>query len=149
VEGPARPAPDEDPQRPATHEDLRALRRWLLVAGAWAVAASAIALVALLNDDDEPRRDPRAGSAAVERSLETRIETLERAVEDAPTRDDVSQLGRRSEQAASDASEASASAREAEDAQKEQTERIEDLEQRLDDLERQGDGGGDFPPPDR
>ena len=40
------------PPKPATAEDLRGLRRWLLVAGVWAVAATAIAVIALVKAND-------------------------------------------------------------------------------------------------
>ncbi len=48
--------PGDQDREPATRGDLRALRRWVLVAGVWAVAATAVAIIALLdtsNDDAE------------------------------------------------------------------------------------------------
>ena len=54
--GPAERPPD-DPDRAATRAELRSLRRWLVVAAVWAVAATVIAVLAFLtaNDNDAKR----------------------------------------------------------------------------------------------
>ena len=58
---------------PVTQDDLRTLRRWIVVAGVWAVAATVVALIALLDDsgraaerraNETGRRSPRASSAS-------------------------------------------------------------------------------------
>jgi hypothetical protein len=54
--------PEESGDQPATRDELRMLRRWVVVAGVWAVAATVVALVALLDD---------SGRAAERRSNET------------------------------------------------------------------------------
>ena len=48
-------------ERPATLADIRSLRRWLAVAAVWAVAATALGVIALLkaNEDDSARPAPR------------------------------------------------------------------------------------------
>lgn len=57
------PAPPTAPDgEPVTRDELRLLRRWVVVAGVWAVAATIVALVALLDD---------SGRAAERRSNET------------------------------------------------------------------------------
>ena len=84
------PAPGEPPpDAPATVEEVRDLRRWLWVAGLWAVAASVIALIALFTDDpSSPRErrgsggDGRASSARVEQ-LSDRVDGLEQRVREA------------------------------------------------------------------
>jgi peptidoglycan hydrolase CwlO-like protein len=77
--------------------DVRNLKRWLAVAGVWAVAASAIAIIALLKaNDNEPKNTPNAvtGSqlAGVQRDLDQRIDDVEKQIKDMPTSDDVSKL---------------------------------------------------------
>ena len=51
-----------DPEGSVTRDDLKALRRWVLVAGIWAVAATAVALIALL-DSSNGDAEQRAGDA--------------------------------------------------------------------------------------
>jgi septal ring factor EnvC (AmiA/AmiB activator) len=92
---------DED-ARPATVADVRALRRWLLVAGAWAVAATAIAVIALLaanRDDgaDEDRRSARTASqvSRLETDLNDRIDELEQRIDELPASEDLSDLDNR------------------------------------------------------
>lgn len=94
------PAPAyEDDARPATLGELRTLRRWLVVAGVWAVAASAIAIIALLESTKEEPIGPRGVSAsqlgAVQRQLDQRIDRLESRLDGLPTTRDVAKLDRR------------------------------------------------------
>jgi septal ring factor EnvC (AmiA/AmiB activator) len=90
-----------DPEtEPATVGEVRSLRRWLLVTGVWAVAATAIAVIALVaaNDDSEDRAANRqtAGELArVQRQLNDRVDDLESRLEDAPSADDVRALDER------------------------------------------------------
>ena len=80
-------------------EDLRSLRRWVVVAGVWAVAATAIALIALLDTSDGDAREQAdratARAATTERTLDRRIDALERRLEDLPRSEDVSELQER------------------------------------------------------
>src|SRR3954468_3385142 len=46
---PYRPEETLPPDAPATIEDVRRVRRWVWVAGIWAVAATVIAIIALLS----------------------------------------------------------------------------------------------------
>jgi hypothetical protein len=86
---------------PALVGDVRNLRRWLVVAGVWAVAASAIAIIALLkaNQNDQPKTPPSAVTASqlsgVQRGLDQRIKALEKQLEQAPSSTDVSKLDSR------------------------------------------------------
>ena len=137
--------PDPDAQ-PATKGDVRDLRRWLIVAGVWAVAASAIAIVALVSDDegsnsDQPSGDDSAAIARVQRTLDKRIDDLESSIEDLPSSDDVSKL----ESSLSDVEkQSSASATDASAAR----EAVSELESRVEDLENaqpQGSGGTTTP----
>lgn len=135
---PVDPALDDD-LRPATFGELRSLRRWLAVAGVWAVAASAIAIIALLEaGNDEPARDPGAvrGSqlAEVQRDLDGRIDRLEERVEGLPDSSDVSKLEARLKKLEDGASGTRDSVSEAND-------RIDELEQRVEEAEQQQDSG--------
>jgi TolA-binding protein len=88
-------APYVEDDRPATLGELKSTRRWLAVAAVWAVAATALAVVALLeaNEEDEGARTQAAGEIErVERSLNERIDELESRLDELPSSDDVSNL---------------------------------------------------------
>ncbi|MBD0280708.1 MAG: DUF2730 family protein [Thermoleophilaceae bacterium] len=112
---------------PATVEDVRSLRRWLVVTGVWALAATAIAVIALViaNRIDEEKLSARSGNQirAAQRSLEDRIDDLEARVAKLPTSDDVSDLDNRLRQVETRTATAS--------------DRLEGLSGRLDGIEQQ------------
>ena len=88
-------APYVEDERPATLADIRSLRRWLAVAAVWAVAATALGVIALLeaNKDDDADQTRAAGELGrVQRQLNSRIDDLESRMDDLPTSDDVSNL---------------------------------------------------------
>jgi TolA-binding protein len=88
-------APDVEDERPATLADIRSLRRWLAVAAVWAVAATALGVIALLeaNKDDTADQTRAAGELGrVQKQLNARIDDLESRIEELPTSDDVSKL---------------------------------------------------------
>ena len=88
-------APYVEDERPATLADIRSLRRWLAVAGIWAVAATALGVIALLeaNKDDSADQTKAAGELGrVQQQLNSRIDDLESRIDDLPTSDDVSKL---------------------------------------------------------
>lgn len=102
--------PDDPDARPATFGEVRTVRRWLAVAGIWAVAASAIAVIALLEarKEEEPK-GPKAVTGSQLRSaqdeLNQRIDDLESQIGALPTSGDVRKLEtrlKRVEDAASD-----------------------------------------------
>jgi septal ring factor EnvC (AmiA/AmiB activator) len=127
------PAPYVEDDRPATVGDLRGLRRWLLVAAVWAVAATALGVIALIqaNDaknDNEGRTQSAADLARVQRDLAGRIDDLKSQVDGLPTSDDLSKLDNRIKDVekkvdgtGSDIDKLNG--------------RVDDLEQRVDDLE--------------
>jgi septal ring factor EnvC (AmiA/AmiB activator) len=136
---PVDPALDDD-LRPATFGELRSLRRWLAVAGVWAVAASAIAIIALLEaSKEEPARDPNAVSGSqlskVQSDLDQRIDRLEERVEGLPDSGDVSKLEARLKKLEDGASASKDDVSQAND-------QIDELEQRVDQVEQQQDSGG-------
>ena len=74
---PKRPADDDS--RPATQAQLKSLRRWLLVAAAWATAATVIAVLAFLaaNTDEEQRlAENNAELRQIQRNIAKRVATV-------------------------------------------------------------------------
>ena len=129
----------EDELRPATLGELRTLRRWLAVAGVWAVAASAIAIIALLEAGSDEPRDPGAVTgrqlAKVQRDIDDRMTKLEERVEGLPDSDDVSKLEARLKKVEDGASGTRDDISKVND-------RIDELEQRVEEAEQQqGDSG--------
>lgn len=126
-----------DDQLPATVGQFKSLRRWLIVAGVWAVAATALAVFALVqaNQEDEEGRQQAAGELGrVQSQLNNRIDDLEQRIEGLPTSDDVSNLDDRLAQAEDDTSKASQSVERLGN-------RMDDLEERVDQLEQEADSG--------
>src|SRR3954470_18053776 len=99
------PAPSALPPAPnplpATKGDIRDLRRWLIVVGVWAVAASAIAIIALISGNDNSKSSDRTSTdvagqvARVQPSLDKRISDLNTKIQQLPPSDDVSKLDSR------------------------------------------------------
>jgi len=150
MEGSPTSTPTEEPRReivvedpPVTRDDLRALRRWILVAGVWAVAATAVALIALLDtsgDDAERTATGAASSAAEVRQaqdrLDKRLDELDGRLADLPQADDVSNLQTRLSKIEGDAKKASTDAGNADD-------KLTDLEDRVKAIEdAPADSGG-------
>ena len=125
-------APYVEDDRPATVAQLRSTRRWLAVAGVWAVAATALGVIALIQankDDDNSGRTPSANDLArVQKNLSSRIDDLETKVDGLPTSDDVSKLDGRIKDLETKADSTSS------DVDKLGSQ-VDDLEQRVDDLE--------------
>jgi hypothetical protein len=139
--GQAAGGPPYDPDaEPATQGDVKTLRRWLIVAAVWAIAASAIALIALLDDDtgadggDDTAQSTRAATQ-VERRLERRIEELEQRVEDAPSGEDLSELSGRIDDVEGQVEDLGSAP--SEDDLNQVRDRVEELEQRMDEVESQ------------
>jgi septal ring factor EnvC (AmiA/AmiB activator) len=134
-EPPPRPgdvAPYVDDDRPATLGDIRSLRRWLAVTAVWAVAATALGVLALIeaNKDDDAARTQAAGELGrVQRGLNDRIDELESRVEKLPTSDDLSKLDSRIKDIEDSADKAATNTEKLGG-------RLEDLEGRVDDLEQ-------------
>ena len=120
---------DEEAQ-PATVGELRSVRRWLLVTGAWAVAATAIAVIALIaaNKDDTAEAERQSARTAgqveaVERQLNERIDDLEQRTDELPQSEDVGDLDNRLKRLETRAGRTS--------------DQVEQLSGRLDELEQQ------------
>ncbi|HEX2233082.1 MAG TPA: DUF2730 family protein, partial [Thermoleophilaceae bacterium] len=130
---------DEDDARPATLGEVRSLRRWLVVTGVWAVAASAIAIIALLEVGQDDKRDPSVATVGqlnrLQENVNERVDELESRIDELPTSEDTRRLERRLRQAETRASGAQ------DDAEAVRTD-LDDLQQRVEDLENQQDTGG-------
>ena len=125
---------------PLNAADLKGLRRWVVVAGVWAVAATTIALIALLDTSGsqaERRADAAADrSAKAERALARRLDAVETRLDGLPQSDDLSKLEERLARAERSASEAAESSRSA-------AQKVDDLESRVKRLSQNpGSGGG-------
>jgi TolA-binding protein len=134
-EPPPRPgdvAPYVEDDRPATLGDIRSLRRWLVVTAVWAVAATALGVIALIeaNKDDDTARTQAAGELGrVQRGLNDRIDELESRIDELPTSDDVSKLDNRIKDVEDSADKAATNTEKLGN-------RVDDLEGRVDELEQ-------------
>jgi TolA-binding protein len=124
-------APYVEDERPATLADIRSLRRWLAVAAVWAVAATALGVIALLeaNKDDSADQTRAAGELGrVQKQLNSRIDDLEGRIDELPTSDDVSKLDGRLKAVEGKVDKSTA-------ATDRLSSRVDDLDGRVDDLE--------------
>ena len=84
---------------PPTADDLRSIRRWLLVAGVWAAAATAIAVIALVtaSQDDSEEIGARTASqiGRVQRDLNERLDQIEQRLGELAPAEDVTRLDNR------------------------------------------------------
>jgi TolA-binding protein len=132
-----------DDQLPATVGQVKSLRRWLIVAGVWAVAATALAVFALIqaNQQDEEGREQAAGELGrVQSQLNNRIDDLEQQINGLPTSEDVSNLEDRLGQVEDDSSQAGQSAQRLGNRVDDLEGRVDQLEQDVDNLSDQGTG---------
>jgi archaellum component FlaC len=121
----AETVPVDAESQPATVGEMRSLRRWLIVTGVWALAATAIAVIALVvaNQDDNSNVQQRTAGqiARVQRQVNDRIDGLESRMAKLPQSDDISKLENR--------------LREVEDDTGAMTNKLGRLNGRIDDLE--------------
>jgi septal ring factor EnvC (AmiA/AmiB activator) len=117
---------------------VRSLRRWLLVAGVWAVAATAIAVIALVqaNKDDTAKIGEQTASQVgrVQKELDKRLDEVESKLADLAPSSDVARLDKRLKKVEEDATKAT-------DKLDKLGGRVDDLETRVDDLESQQGSG--------
>jgi len=121
---------------------VRTLRRWTLVAGVWAVAATAVALIALLDTSGDAAQRT-AGQAAgrvatLERGqvrLQRRVRDLQGRLAEVPSTRDTDTLEQRIAAAEEDSAGAVSDFKAAGD-------RVDGLEQRIESLEQAPAAGG-------
>ncbi len=121
------------------------------MAGVWAVAATAIALIALLdNSDDDAEEKAEANAARVaksERDLDARIDKLEGQLEGLPQSEDVSKLEGRLATVERDAKKAATDSKGASGKVTDLEDRVKTLEDAADsDTGDDGGTGTDAPP---
>jgi hypothetical protein len=120
-------------QEPATREDVRWLGRWLVVVAVWAAAASAVAILALVdtrNQETDKDRTARLENqvSQVQRDLVTRTGRLQAQLQGVPRSQDLARLEKRLAKVEKDSAGASADAKKA-------TGKLTDLEGRVKTLE--------------
>jgi predicted nuclease with TOPRIM domain len=136
---------------PATSDDIRSLRRWLLVAGVWAAAATAIAVIALVTASQDDSEEIGAQTASqigrVQRDLNERLDEIEERLGDLAPAEDVTRLDNRLKKVENAASKTSnrldAIADDVDDLQT----RVEELEQQAETPEPEADAGADTETP--
>jgi septal ring factor EnvC (AmiA/AmiB activator) len=134
---------------PATKGDIRDLRRWLIVAGVWAAAASAIAIIALISGNDNSKSSDRTSTdvagqvARVQRTLDKRIDALDTKIQQLPTSDDVSKLDSRLKAVENKSSQAATDAKDA----RSKVSALETRVKALEDAQQAGGGGTTTSPP--
>jgi septal ring factor EnvC (AmiA/AmiB activator) len=140
------------PDAPATVEDVRVSRRWMWVALAWAVAASIIAGVALIqannakNDNNSPPQQTRGVSAQqlndLQKQVNDRMDAFSRRLKDTATAGDVQKLDKRVTALEKDLQQTQNDASTESDTVKQMQSDIKDLQQRVGDLEQQQNSSG-------
>jgi TolA-binding protein len=139
---PDAPTPPDPDRAPVTQGDLRTVRRWLLVTAVWALAATAVALIALLSADDTAEKESRSVGeqlTRLQRDVDRRLDALEEDVEEAPRQEDVTTLAKRLSRLETKSSTATDDAKDAKT-------RVDDLETRVEELEATADSGGNVSP---
>jgi septal ring factor EnvC (AmiA/AmiB activator) len=159
VTTPAGPEPPLDalpPDAPATVEDVRAGRRWTIVALVWAVAASAIAVIALIqandnsnnNSSDQPAQTSQGVSAKdfadFQKQVNDRLDAFSRRLNDTASQADLQKIDKRLTQVEDDLTSVKNASGKQSDSITQMQSDIKDLQQRVDNLESQqsGNGGG-------
>jgi chromosome segregation ATPase len=134
------------PDAPATIEDVRASRRWTIVALVWAIAASAIAVIALVqNSNNDSNNQPAQTTQTVtpqqlddlKTQVNDRLDAFSRRLTDTAAAADVQKLDKRLTQAEDDASQAKSDASKQSSTITQMQSDIKDLQQRVSDLESQ------------
>ena len=135
------------PDAPATVDDVRASRRWTAVALAWAIAASAIAVIALIQANDDGAADKTPAQAtqsvtpqqlqALEKQTNDRLDAFSRRLNDRAAEADIQKLDKRLAEAEDDASQAKTDASKQGDSVTQLQADVKDLQQRVDELEAQ------------
>lgn len=135
------------PDAAATVEDVRASRRWTLVALAWAIAASAIAVIALVqasndnSNDNQPTQTTQSVSPQqlddLKKQTNDRLDAFSRKLNTTAAQADVQKLDKRLSQAEDDASQAKDDAGKQSDSITQLQSDLKALQQRVDDIETQ------------
>jgi chromosome segregation ATPase len=138
------PLDDVPPDAPATVEDVRASRRWTWVALVWAIAASAIAIIALVQDNKNSSDNNQAQTSQTvtpqqfqdfQKQVNDRLDAFSRRLNDTASTADVDKLDKRLTQVEDDASKAQTNETKQNDAVTQLQSDVKDLQNRVNDLE--------------
>jgi septal ring factor EnvC (AmiA/AmiB activator) len=130
----------------ATVEDVRTSRRWTIVALVWAIAASVIAVIALVNANNNSSDNPPAQTTQsvspkelqdFENQVNDRLDAFSRRLNDTAAQADVQKLDKRLSQVEDDVSQVKGDSRKTSDTVTQMQADIKDLQQRVDDVESQ------------
>jgi peptidoglycan hydrolase CwlO-like protein len=132
------------PDAPATVEDVRASRRWTIVALVWAVAASAIAVIALVqaSNNSSGNQSTQTTQAVTPQQLSSfqkqtndRLDAFSRRLNGTAAQADVQKLDKRLTQVETDLTQAKSDATKQTDTIKQLQTDVKDLQQRVSQLE--------------
>ena len=119
---------------------MRSLRRWLLVTGVWAVAATALAVIALItanrDDSDEIGAQTASQIGQVQRQLTERLDDIESRLDDLAPASDVTRRDNRLKKVENAATKESTRLDQTRDD-------VDDLQTRVDELEQAAESGAD------
>jgi predicted nuclease with TOPRIM domain len=137
------------PDAPATLDDVRASRRWTVVALVWAVAASAIAVIALIQtgNNDAQQTQTQTSQSVTQQQFEqfqqetnARLDAFSRRLTDRAAEAVVQKLDKRLSQLDDEVSQLSDDAGKQTDTVTQLQSDVKDLQQRVNDLESQQQG---------
>ena len=140
------------PDAPATVEDVRATRRWTWVAFAWAIAASIIAAIALVQTGKDNSNDNTGTTTSqavtpqqfqdFQKQTNDRLDAFSHRLSTTAAQADVDKLDKRLTQVENDLSQAKDDQGKQSDAITQLQSDVKDLDKRVSDLESQQSGGG-------
>ena len=140
------------PDAPATVEDVRATRRWTWVAFAWAIAASAIAVIALIQASNDKSNDNNAPATtqpsvlpqlrSFESQTNQRLDAFSRRLSDRAAQADLLKLQKQLKQDEDATSKAQTAETKQTNAITQLQADVKDLQKRVSDLENQQQNQG-------
>jgi septal ring factor EnvC (AmiA/AmiB activator) len=137
------------PDAPATVEDVRASRRWTYVAFAWAVAASIIAVLALIqaNKSDNtgqpaPGADVASQLQSFEKQVNDQLTQFSQRLDQTASADDLAKIDKRLTSVEDDVAKLKTSSSDQNNTVTKMQSDLSDLSKRVDQLEKNQQSGG-------
>ena len=128
--------------------DVKSVRRWAIVAGVWAVAATALAVIALVKPNDDSSETAAAANRSINRlqdRLDDRFDQLEGRVNRLPQSADLQKLQDRVSSVEDDVEQAARDAKAARDSIGKLQDRVDKVEQAQDKQTNSSSGGATAP----
>jgi peptidoglycan hydrolase CwlO-like protein len=144
------PMDAQPPDATATVEDVRTTRRWTWVALAWAIAASIVAVLALVQANDSQSNDNQQSTNAqdaatqlrdFENQVNDRLDAFSRRLNETASKEDLDKLGKQVTQLSEDVDKVKTSSTDQATAVKQLQTDVDDLSKRVDQLEQQQSQG--------